>query len=853
MEESKNLQRAFSCSDVLNNSINHNFDIVSSTINVKTKAAQQGYFPDTQGFEKEPSNYESSKSIDFSSSNESNNSRSSFNLTSIVNSLVFVNCTESCEDDSKMAKSRSDISKWDIAVNLKNIETLKQALIAAQSSLLQQAEIIRRQSEQIDYLDATIRSSNFISADQPEAMRHNPIATASKLAVSSGESGDANSPGTNKNCISSLGVVNHRDLTRLAAARRKMGAIEISSSSNVECLNSPSLAAKAFSSDRSQNISNFTTENNSALLGLGRFVDTNETALASEVAFPASSYITPTNGDTSHGVSHKQMSFSAPAVMDAEQAFMKLSQTEISPIEYKSCIPQGDDSNGPKLLNSIKTRSDSSEELLTDENTAGLAGPPKGLAARLKMNSTERRKVPTSSRFKRLGNRIDTKTLTAKNNLCHINSQESIMTSNDSNDGSSITTYENDSSNISFGSISRSNSNNTASPLLDDPDVLFSHTAPATLLSQLTAGKMSNSDTNFYHYGNEAIDYSMSLSSKHSHVDSTPVYDIRTELQSNIKESYKPRAQSLGELEKKDQNSNLESHHNVSTADSLINSKSTRQRIQKSTRDKYTFHDTENNFGGIEKEKSAGKQNFIRTTFFWQGKRYFIGETTSSDVYLFIAHDNPRLIFDGETKKSGQIGGDMKGMEVLIETKNDRGLTCFIMASIVANGSFDSVEAVNFSDQRGSAWIVCNKLWAVQSKLEDFPSRLRGEISEIDLQGVSSSSFIDLTECKKVEEFFAECSMKVDIILDPYRTGYWFPYYEGHRKMAPQFRSKGVGYLRLGDDMSQYGAAFLSLNAGQSYLDFGKLAVVKQVDEEKKARIIEEKRAKVLKSRAKKK
>jgi hypothetical protein len=34
----------------------------------------------------------------------------------------------------------------------------------------------------------------------------------------------------------------------------------------------------------------------------------------------------------------------------------------------------------------------------------------------------------------------------------------------------------------------------------------------------------------------------------------------------------------------------------------------------------------------------------------------------------------------------------------------------------------------------------------------------------------------------------------VDVILDPYHTSLqWFPYWEGARRMAPQFRSKGIG------------------------------------------------------------
>lgn len=48
--------------------------------------------------------------------------------------------------------------------------------------------------------------------------------------------------------------------------------------------------------------------------------------------------------------------------------------------------------------------------------------------------------------------------------------------------------------------------------------------------------------------------------------------------------------------------------------------------------------------------------------------------------------------------------------------------------------------------------------------------------------------------------------------------------------MAPQFRSRGVGYLRLGDDMSRFGTAFLSLDAGHSFLGPGGAAPPQSID-----------------------
>ena len=46
------------------------------------------------------------------------------------------------------------------------------------------------------------------------------------------------------------------------------------------------------------------------------------------------------------------------------------------------------------------------------------------------------------------------------------------------------------------------------------------------------------------------------------------------------------------------------------------------------------------------------------------------------------------------------------------------------------------------------------------------------------------------------------------------------PYWDNDsppRKLAPQFRSAGVGYIRLGDDMSRSGLAFVSCD-GTSFL-----------------------------------
>jgi hypothetical protein len=60
---------------------------------------------------------------------------------------------------------------------------------------------------------------------------------------------------------------------------------------------------------------------------------------------------------------------------------------------------------------------------------------------------------------------------------------------------------------------------------------------------------------------------------------------------------------------------------------------------------------------------------------------------------------------------------------------------------------------------------------------------------------------------------------RIDVILAPQHKGDWYPMWEvgSGRRMAPQFRSTGVGYLRLADDMGSHGNSFISVD-GRSYL-----------------------------------
>ena len=213
-------------------------------------------------------------------------------------------------------------------------------------------------------------------------------------------------------------------------------------------------------------------------------------------------------------------------------------------------------------------------------------------------------------------------------------------------------------------------------------------------------------------------------------------------------------------------------------------------------------------------------------TFFWK-------TLDTRKVHLFIAHDNPQV---GNTvalrvKNEGFL-------HVMIETKAKCGATCFILADIMYSGCVEGVEAVDLEKPRGSQFIVCSCMTAMRVDLATLPKRANGDILEIDLQYALQHSAVDISSDLLMKDFLSTCIDRVNVILDPSHTQLWYPYFEGTRKMAPQFRSKGVGYIRLGDEFSAYGTAFLSLDAGISFLDNGATSIVADADDDNTSTIL---------------
>ena len=189
----------------------------------------------------------------------------------------------------------------------------------------------------------------------------------------------------------------------------------------------------------------------------------------------------------------------------------------------------------------------------------------------------------------------------------------------------------------------------------------------------------------------------------------------------------------------------------------------------------------------------------------------------TSHVYLF--HDNPQLGSSVAAKLEAS-----EGCGIMLESKVEESeKSRFLVGRVIYSGAHQTmpgIKAAALANPRGSQCIQVLCAFAVQCELKKLTTRVKGNILEIDLRGDHTESF-DVTTPEEITSFLEPCKARVDVVLDPIRDGFWFPYWEARRKMAPQFRSQGMGYIRLGDDMSRNGTAFLSVDRGLTFLDDG--------------------------------
>jgi len=189
---------------------------------------------------------------------------------------------------------------------------------------------------------------------------------------------------------------------------------------------------------------------------------------------------------------------------------------------------------------------------------------------------------------------------------------------------------------------------------------------------------------------------------------------------------------------------------------------------------------------------------------------------------LWVVHDNPQL---------GQniIYSGPRRMECMLETKDPhkKGCVRIIIGDIDYSGK---VQHAGIGNKRGNETHLgeeCIRIRNARGFYVDHAqvtSKLSKDksIYEMQLDDESAHVLTGKAATKSVADFFQDCNGAIDVILDPQRDfGGWYPQKEaqkGGRKIAPQFRSKGVGYIRLGDDMSANGLAFLSSNSCSTFL-----------------------------------
>ncbi|KAL3786789.1 hypothetical protein ACHAWO_002425 [Cyclotella atomus] len=197
--------------------------------------------------------------------------------------------------------------------------------------------------------------------------------------------------------------------------------------------------------------------------------------------------------------------------------------------------------------------------------------------------------------------------------------------------------------------------------------------------------------------------------------------------------------------------------------------------------------------------------------------------STSEVIHaLWIAHDNPQL---GEKI----IYSGPRRMECMLETKEPGKKDCvrIVIGDIDYSGKVQNSGIGNTHGVESEQGTECIRIRNARGYYVDHnqvANRLSRDktICEFQLGDDTAQVLTGKNATKSVEEFFKDCHGAIDIILDPQRdAGGWYPQKEarsGGRKIAPQFRSKGVGYIRLGDDMSENGLAFLSVNACATFL-----------------------------------
>ena len=231
------------------------------------------------------------------------------------------------------------------------------------------------------------------------------------------------------------------------------------------------------------------------------------------------------------------------------------------------------------------------------------------------------------------------------------------------------------------------------------------------------------------------------------------------------------------------------------------------------------------------KNEPIERQSRMRRARDEQRTREDLARTTSvpaqeDPLTIYIAHDNVPL---GRAMVQGQS-------DVLIETKHASGKLCFVYGRVGYSGPCEDAPCTG-ALQVGSrgCWVL--SLDGCYARCVDVATKCR--LSNFECLSLLEGETIPFSTPDECRSFFRGCTSRVDVVLAPQRLrddgkppksmvsvgeAPFLPYWDNDtppRRLAPQFRSAGVGYIRLGDDMSRNGLSFISCDASTFLLDAG--------------------------------
>jgi hypothetical protein len=193
-----------------------------------------------------------------------------------------------------------------------------------------------------------------------------------------------------------------------------------------------------------------------------------------------------------------------------------------------------------------------------------------------------------------------------------------------------------------------------------------------------------------------------------------------------------------------------------------------------------------------------------------------------SENTLWILHDDPKL-------SSRLVCSGRNKMRCFIETKDPTKRQCLriLHGTIDYSGpvarSGEKAQVPVRETSRGTECICIGNIrgYIINYDIEELNLDNNRSLYEFRLDEATSTQLTGRNAETSVKKFLEGCVGAVDVIFNPHHSpSGWYPLVEATslRKIASQFRSKGIGYIRLGDDMGKHGQSFLSVDGCNTFL-----------------------------------